>query len=196
MLLFGLLTVLAACGVVFSHKTVHSALFLVATFFLIAVHFALLGADFLAALEVMVYAGAIMVLVVFVILLLGLRETAGSDRLQLRHYVGVVFLGLFVAVLSYASSHPATASLAKGGAAVVTDMGSPKMVGAALYSKYLLTLELTSILLLAAVIGAVVLAHVPKRPLPAGRGLRAKRTNLGAEMPLPAVEQEVANAKR
>ena len=207
MLLFGLLTVVAAAGVVFSRRTISSALCLVATFFLMSSHYAMLGADLIAALQVMVYAGAIMVLVVFVIMLLGLRESAGSEKLVLRHYVSVVFLGLFVAVLFFVSTNPVaspsrllgSANLANKSLALqrssktgvpqsfvptlqpaIVGSGkapdlSPKGVGLALFQDYIFPYEVTSVLLLAAVLGAVLLAYEPKNPLPTGRGLKAKR---------------------
>ena len=209
MLIFGLLTIVAAAGVVFSRRTISSALCLVATFFLMSSHYAMLGADLIAALQIMVYAGAIMVLVVFVIMLLGLREHGHSERLVLRHYVSVVFLGLFVAVLFFVATNPlaspqrhlAAANIVNyhsrvSGAGpksfiptlepVIVGTGqapdlSPKGVGLSLFKDYLFPFEVTSILLLAAVLGSVLLAHEPKNPLPKGRGLKAKRQESGEE---------------
>jgi NADH-quinone oxidoreductase subunit J len=175
MFLFGVLTVLAACGVVFSVKTLHSALWLVATLFLVAIHYALIGADFLAALQIMVYAGAIMVLVIFVIMLLGLNETAGdTGRLRLSAYASVVVTGVFVGMLLFMVGSPDSLPLAAEGIAA-GPIGTPQAVGNALFTKFLYPFEVTSLLLLGAIIGAVVLSHEPKRPLPPGRGLKAKQ---------------------
>ena len=175
MLIFGVLTVMAACGVVFSVKTFHSALWLVATLFLIAIHFALLGADFLAALQIMVYAGAIMVLVLFVIMLLGLNEEVDPSRLNFTAYLSAAVTGAFLGVLLFIVRHPGWLGAQFPTAAVSGSSGSPAGVGYLLFTKYLYPFEITSLLLLAAIIGAVILAYEPKRALPPGRGLKAKR---------------------
>lgn len=175
MFLFGVLTVLAASGVVFSVKTLHSALFLVMTLFLIAVHYVLIGADFIAALQVLVYAGAIMVLVIFVIMLLGLNERGGEPaRLDVAGYAAVVVTGSFVGLLLYMVKHPGLVGvIADAPGAPVS--GSAHSIGHALFTQFLYPFEVTSLLLLAGIIGAVVLAYEPKRKLPSGRGLKAKR---------------------
>ena len=173
MFIFGLLTVLAGCGVVFSTKTLNCALWLIVTLFLVAVHFALIGADFLAALQVMVYAGAIMVLVVFVIMLLGLNETGERGKLGLSAYLAVATSGAFIGLLMWMLQFPKI--FGRDDAAAVVS-GSPEAVGYALFTRFLYPFEVTSLLLLAAVIGAVVLAYEPKRPLTKGRGLKAKQT--------------------
>lgn len=176
MFLFGVLTVLAACGVVFSTKTVHSALFLVTTLFLIAVHYVLIGAEFIAALQVLVYAGAIMVLVIFVIMLLGLNEQGGErQRLDVRTYAAVIVTGAFVGMLLFMVQNPGVIPLA-GDKAPATVSGTAHEVGDALFTRFLYPFEITSLLLLAGIIGATVLAYEAKRELPAGRGLKAKRT--------------------
>ena len=180
MFIFGALTVLSACGVVFAVKTLHSALYLIMTLFLVAVHFALMGADFIAALQVLVYAGAIMVLVIFVILLLGLNEKGGeSGRMDVSGYLSVIVTGAFVGMMLYMVEHP---GLLPG--IPDSNVGTPghaAAIGHELFTKFLYPFEVTSLLLLAAIIGAVVLAYEPKRALPAGRGLKAKRTELAEE---------------
>ncbi len=173
MLLFGLLTVLAACGVVFSRKTLNSALWLVVTLFLFAVHYALIGADFIAALQVLVYAGAIMVLVIFVIMLLGLNESGESRNVSFSGFIGVCVSAAFVGLLIWMVRHPGVFTLPDS---TVPVSGSPQAVGYALFTRFLFPFEVTSLLLLAAIIGAVVLAYEPKRPLTQGRGLKAKRS--------------------
>lgn len=184
MIIFGLLTVLSACGVVFAHKTLHSALWLVCTFFLVAVHYALLGADFLAALQVMVYAGAIMVLVIFVIMLLGLNEKRSTEKLNWTSFLlpGICaagFLALALFVLKDPSCLDFNAGLFNPGVDSAVSPG--KMPGSmyevshALFTTFLFPFEVISLLLLSAIIGAVMIAFDPKRPLPKGRGLAAKR---------------------
>jgi NADH-quinone oxidoreductase subunit J len=179
MIIFGALTVLSACGVVFSVKSLHSALWLVVTLFLVAVHFALVGADFLAALQIMVYAGAIMVLVIFVIMLLGLNEQADTSRLNFRAYAAVMVTGVFVGMLFFMVRTPGLLPSTGVAAMHQSDLpiaGTPDTVGKVLFTKFLYPFEVTSLLLLGAIIGAVVIAYEPKRSLPEGRGLKAKRT--------------------
>lgn len=182
MLIFGVLTIVAALGVVFGGKPLTSALSLVATLFLVAVHFALLGADFVAALQVLVYAGAIMVLVVFVIMLLGLDKDTGALHFGVPGYLAAVFCGLFVGLLVFAAMskgtfplHIAETTFASGAVASSGVVGSPREVGLVLLTEFLFPFQLTALLLLAAILGAVLLAYEKKRPLGEGRGLRAVR---------------------
>lgn len=175
MLIFGVLTVLAAAGVVFSQKSINSALCLVLTLFLIAVHYALLGADFVAVLQVMIYAGAIMVLVIFVIMLLGLNEKGEKGRLGLTAFLSALTAGVFIALLMYTTKFPSLLPEHVSSTAEKFS-GSPQAVGAVLFTKFLYPFEIVSLLLLAAIIAAVVLTYEPKRALPQGRGLKAKQS--------------------
>ncbi len=175
MIVFGVLTIVSALGVVFGGKPLTSALSLVATLFLVAVHFAMLGADFVAALQVLVYAGAIMVLVVFVIMLLGLDKDTRALRFGVPGYLSAVFCGLFVGVLVFAaiSNGVFPLSIVASSTSGATTVGSPREVGLVLMTEFLFPFQLTALLLLAAIIGAVLLAYEKKRPLGEGRGLRA-----------------------
>ncbi len=169
--LFGILTVVSACGVVFSRKPLNSALCLVVTLFLVAVHFALLDAPFLAAIQVLVYAGAIMVLVIFVIMLLGVEAEMKHSRLNFGN-IGLVvavcfFLWVVYGVVNNGFMVPTTPQ--------TVVVGTTETIGSVLFTKYLVSFELAGVLLLAAIIGAVVLAHDEKRALKAGRGLKAKQ---------------------
>ena len=179
MWIFAILTVISALGVVLAQKPLNSALALVVTLFLVAAHFALMGAHFVAAIQVLVYAGAIMVLVIFVIMLLGV--TGELDKSHLRS-AGTLLLtcasGGFIAVLTFglpngiATPAAQSDSMSALGAA---GLGNTEAFGQVMFSRFLFPFELTSVLLLAGIIGAVILALEPKRPLPAGRGLRAKQ---------------------
>lgn len=179
-------TVFTALGVVLSRRPLNSALWLVATLFLVAGHFAYLDAHFLAVIQVMLYAGAIMVLVIFVIMLLGIRDGGEFDKVALYKglAVGLVLAGFVVIVGGAAlreleglelvgSTRPSSILTASG--------GGVKEIGQSMFTDFLLPFELTSILLLAAIVGAVVLTLEPKRLLSAGRGLEAKRRAAGAE---------------
>jgi NADH-quinone oxidoreductase subunit J len=151
-----------ALGVILSKNPVHSALSLVGTLFGIAIHFVNLGAHFLAAVQVVVYAGAIVVLFLFVIMLLGVdrAEELETDSLSGQRpaaavvAVAGVALLVLLAVRGVQVSHGArhqVASLDSGGSNIVT-------LGRALFTDYVFAFEVTSVLLVIAVVGAVVLA--------------------------------------
>jgi NADH-quinone oxidoreductase subunit J len=159
----------SAIGMLLSRKAIHAAIFLVLNFSTVAVFFLLLGAPFIALAQISVYAGAIMVLFLFVIMLLGV-ELAPSLAMRLQGSQGWGFLLglLLIAIFGYAF-------LGRGAGnvppvfgdvpALVRDFGSPQHVGLVLFQKYLLPFELTSILLLAAMVGAVLLARDDKKKL-------------------------------
>ncbi len=130
-----------------------SALYLILTLFAVAALFVLRQAHFLAAIQVIVYAGAVVVLFIFVIMLVNVPENKlPVERMTGMRLLGVVAAGLLIlesAVLARRYAAPA-------GSAV--DAGSVQAVGRALFTDYLLAFEITSVLLLAAVIGAIALA--------------------------------------
>jgi NADH-quinone oxidoreductase subunit J len=152
------LLVLSALGVVLNRHPVRSALSLVATLFLLAVFFIFLDAAFVAALQVIVYAGAIMVVFLFVIMLLNLE---GEPQRQPRGWLlaTVLAASLFalgvIYLLKQSGALPPGAGMA---AAVPAGFGSIEAVGLRLFTYYLLPFEITGLLMLGAVIGAVVLA--------------------------------------
>jgi NADH-quinone oxidoreductase subunit J len=151
-----------AVGVVASRNPVHSALSLVATLFGIAVLFIAQEANFLAAVQVIVYAGAIVVLFLFVIMLLGVDE---SDDLEVEPLVGqrtaatVVGLAVFALPVMAFISTDFTATGALGD----RDPAVPDIeaLGELLFTRYLYAFEITSLLLVIAVVGAVLLARRP-----------------------------------
>ncbi len=191
MMFFGLLTVVAALGVVFAAKPLNSALSLVATLFLVAVHFAMLGADFVAALQVLIYAGAIMVLVIFVIMLLGLDEASAVSKFKVPRYLAAVFCGVFLGLLVFAVSSegifPVGIMDSVAGGASESNPGSPREVGMVLLTEFIFPFQLAALLLLAAIVGAVLLAHEEKRPLGKGRGLSAMQQKNSSEEELREV---------
>jgi len=152
-ILFGAIAVCGAIMVVTRKHPMASALYLILTLFAVAALFVLRQAHFLAAIQVIVYAGAVVVLFVFVIMLINVPE----DRLPVERATTVRVLGVLAAGFFILES----AVLARrftmriGPAAVV---GTVEAVGRALFTDYLLAFEITSVLLLAAVVGAIALA--------------------------------------
>ena len=152
--------VTTALLMVMQRNPVMSAIFLIANFFCIASLYLLLHAQLLAVLQVLVYAGAIMVLVVFVIMLLNLGdERALAGRLSLRAIVAVVVSAALLVELLYVFGSLAWNDSPPAVGANAGHIGSVEGMGEALFGKFLLPFEVTSLLLLAAIIGAVVLAR-------------------------------------
>jgi NADH-quinone oxidoreductase subunit J len=158
-----------AVGVIAFSNTVHNALSLVATLFGVAVLFVAQGAHFLAAVQVIVYAGAVVVLFLFVIMLLGVDEAEdlrteplGGQR-PAAAAVGIGLLGLTIAVVILASTDE---GLVTGVTSVVGplldgDVPNIERLARALFTDYLFAFEITSVLLVIAVVGAVMLARRP-----------------------------------
>lgn len=149
-LLSGLLTVL-------SKNPVHSILYLIITFFSISGHYVLLNAQFLAVVNVIVYAGAIMVLFLFVVMLMNLNKedknfnkpfviTAGT-------MIALIFLALTTGILFQSDVSENNSTLLNQG-----NIGLAESIGKALYSDYVVPFELASILFMGAMIGAVLLS--------------------------------------
>ncbi|MBU6288560.1 MAG: NADH-quinone oxidoreductase subunit J [Chloroflexi bacterium] len=168
---FAVVSVAAALLMVLQRNAMYSALFLVLIFFCLAVFYILLGAYFLAVVQVAVYAGAIMVLMLFVIMLLNVAYPEPVDRaLGLLRPIGwssALVLASLVAWIAAGSPGASVARTASGaglalGTVGVAEAGHVQEVAVTLFSKYLLPFEMTSILLLAAILGASVLAR--KRP--------------------------------
>ena len=152
-ILFGAIAVCGAIMVVTRKHPMASALYLILTLFAVAALFVLRQAHFLAAVQVIVYAGAVVVLFVFVIMLINVPENRMPvERVTTVRFLGVIAAGLFILespVLARRFSMP------KGPAA---EVGTVEAVGRALFTDYLLAFEVTSVLLLSAVIGAIALA--------------------------------------
>lgn len=152
-ILFGAIAVCGAIMVVTRKHPMASALYLILTLFAVAALFVLRQAHFLAAVQVIVYAGAVVVLFVFVIMLINVPEDRlPVERATTMRVLGVLAAGFFIlesAVLARRFSMP------KGPA---VEVGTVEAVGRALFTDYLLAFEITSVLLLAAVIGAIALA--------------------------------------
>lgn len=156
---FALGTVVASAGVLFTRNPVASAMSLVAAFFFLAGIYVLLWAHTIAVLQVLVYAGAIMVLFLFVIMLLSLTDTGAVMQFSVGRILGfaacAALLGALVSALR---------KLPEGGMAWMADQqrvatfGTLQELGAVLYTQWLFPFEAVSLLLLVAIVGAVVVA--------------------------------------
>lgn len=157
--------------VVLNRHPIYSALYLVITFLGLAVFYLQLYAPFLAAVQVIVYAGAIMVLFLFVIMLVGGdRPMASEDHLGIQKWLGGVFAIALIAEITYllAGAHGSTSTSATrasvplihsaGDAATTAPFGSVHALGSTLFSQYLFAFEATTIVLIIAMVGIVVLA--------------------------------------
>ena len=148
------LAILCGLMVVLEKNPVHSVLYLIITFFAIAGHYILLNAQFLAVVHVIVYAGAIMVLFLFVIMLLNLNKETEPHKTNLVKFAAVISAGLLLVVLvaalrgTEALPPPTT---------INADMGLVKNLGQVLFTQFLLPFETASLLFLAAMVGAVML---------------------------------------
>ena len=155
--LFAVPLVLASLGVVLARSPMYAAMNLVAAFFFMAGIYVLLAAHLIAFMQILVYAGAVMVLFLFVIMLLSIGdEHLEKERHRAMQLVGVLGAIGLAAVLG--------AAIAQAGdrtgdmAAVTGSFGTVKAVGNVLFTDYLLPFEATSLLLLVAIVGAVVVA--------------------------------------
>jgi NADH-quinone oxidoreductase subunit J len=159
--LLGLIAVLAALGMLLSKNAVYSALFLVLNFFTVAVFYLLLSAPFLAMAQITVYAGAIMVLFLFVIMLLGAERLPGDEQPLAWQKPLAIVLALALAAeslwLFFADKVKAI-----GLPPADPGFGTPQAVGELLFNKYLLPFEVMSIILLVAMVGAIVLTRQQK----------------------------------
>src|ERR1041384_4512346 len=151
---FAAVAVGAAVNVLVQKHVLYSALSLILMLTSMSVLFILLRADFLAVIQVIVYAGAIMVLFVFVIMLLNLpQDEDGADRVRWLKFAGIP-LGLFFLFLVVATLWDVEPL--RGAQAGIT--ASPQAIGQSLFTDYLLPFEATSLLILIALVGAVIFA--------------------------------------
>lgn len=153
-LVFAGLAVVGAANLILQRHPIHSALSLILVMASLAVLYLLLGAEFIAAIQVIVYAGAIMVLFVFVIMLLNAGQEEPTNLSRTAKYVGLPLAGLLLVEMTYLVYRwsPLTA--------VEPDrfLGRTAPVGHLLFKDFVLPFELTSILILVAILGAIVLA--------------------------------------
>jgi NADH-quinone oxidoreductase subunit J len=156
-LIFAAIAVICGINMVVQRHPISSALSLVGVMAALAALYLLLGGEFIAAAQLVVYSGAIMVLFIFVIMLLNAGAERKSVLRPLGKYFGAPFLVVFFGIMSYVvqkmlpSADPVVFGKFTG--------GGPREIGTSLFTYYLLPFEVTSILILIAILGAIVLAR-------------------------------------
>jgi NADH-quinone oxidoreductase subunit J len=158
--LFSILTLCGALGTILTKNPMYSIIFLVLTFFSLSGIYILLNAQFLAVVNIIVYAGAIMVLFLFVIMFLNLRKE--SNELNNRPMVigavlgGIVFFGLLASFIIKANVEPVNPMTFSNKAGMIETLGN------LLYKHYILAFEVVSVLFLVGIVGAILLAKKEK----------------------------------
>ncbi len=157
-LIVAAIAVICSLMVVTNKNPINSALSLIMTFFCLATLYVMLEAPFMAAIQVIVYAGAIMVLIVFVIMLLNIKSEAGR-RTSHALFMGIS-VGLLLLVQTWYLLVKSSLSSVRGtvDSAMISKVGHTELIGKSLFTDFLLPFEITSILLLVAIVGAVVLS--------------------------------------
>jgi NADH-quinone oxidoreductase subunit J len=153
-ILLSLLAVFSAIMMLASKSPVKSILWLIVVFFAISGHYILLNAQFLAVVNIIVYAGAIMVLFLFVVMLMNLNAESEPPKNHRLQFIGVIsggslLLVLLSALMNIKQTHPVM--MAAGGAGLI------KTLGTVLFTNYVLPFEISSVLFLSALVGAVVI---------------------------------------
>ncbi len=179
------IAVAAGLGMVLARKAVHCAVLLAVVMLSLAILYAMLGAPFLALVQIIVYTGAVLMLFLFVLMIVGISaadsiiETIRGQRLWAT-LGGIAMLVLLSLVVGNAAIGPAAPASAKFGNANVTSLAS------LIFTKYLYPFEITSALLITAALGAMVLAHRERvKPKPTQRDLAAGRVASGRPTPRP-----------
>ena len=155
--LFGILSFLAimfALMVVFTRNPINSVLYLVLTFFCIAGHYLLLNAQFLAVVHIVVYAGAIMVLFLFVIMLMNLNQDTEPQKTIIAKIIAGCIGGILLFVMVGTLKGAEQMQLQQYGH---SEIGLVKNLGSVLFGEFLFPFEIASVLLLAAMVGAIML---------------------------------------
>jgi NADH-quinone oxidoreductase subunit J len=161
-LVLALVAIISALGMLVSRNAIYAAMFLVLNFMTIATFFLLLNAPFIAVAQVSVYTGAIMVLFLFVIMLLGAERAGEIQAIRWQMPLAIILGLVLIAEVAYIIMYqrgllPAVTTQ------LPSDFGSPAQVGTVLFSSYLLPFEITSVLLLVGMVGAIVLTKNEKK---------------------------------
>jgi NADH-quinone oxidoreductase subunit J len=165
LVLFFVLAVVAissALAMLMSSNAVYSAIFLILNFSTIAIFYVMLSAPFIAMAQIAVYAGAIMVLFLFVVMLLGSQRLGGSSRNPWQQPVAIALGVLLLGEVGYFFVSR-SGGLQAAGTTLVQITGSPQDIGHLLFSQYVFPFEVTSILLLVAMVGVIVLTQSERK---------------------------------
>jgi len=183
--ILAIIAVAAGLGMVLARKAVHCAILLAVVMLCLAILYLMLGAPFLALVQIIVYTGAVLMLFLFVLMIVGISaadsvvETIRGQRLWAT-LAGIAMLVLLSLVIGHAVIGPAAPASAKFGNANVTTLAN------LIFTRYLYPFEITSALLITAAVGAMVLAHRERvTPKPTQRDLAAQRIASGRPTPLP-----------
>ncbi|HEX8629734.1 MAG TPA: NADH-quinone oxidoreductase subunit J [Catenuloplanes sp.] len=162
--LLGGLAVIGAVGMVLARNAVHSALWLVVTMLCLGVFYVIQAGPFIGAVQIIVYTGAIMMLFLFVLMLVG-RDNSDSLIETLRgQRVAALVLGVGFAALIGSGLYRALRGTAAVGLTQANEPGNVQGIASLLFTKYVFAFEVTSALLITAAVGAMILAHVERRP--------------------------------
>ena len=162
--IIGMTAILASLGVILCASPIYSALYLIGNMVCLALLFLLFNAEFLAVVQVVVYAGAVMILFLFIIALLGSKEE--KRELSFQNLTGLAFVGLLFCELLMAMLVGETKPvLGQATPEVVQQVGSAKAIGIELFSNHIVPFELASLLLLVAAVGIISLAKFTYKPL-------------------------------
>jgi NADH-quinone oxidoreductase subunit J len=158
-----LVAVFSAIGLLVSRSSIYAALFLVLNFAAVAVYYLILGAPFIAMAQVTVYAGAIMVLFLFVIMLLGAEKLPPGKALPWQRPLAIGLAVIMVGEAAFLLARRLNITIAlQDPGPEVNSVASLVSLGKALFQMYLLPFEVTSVLLLVAMVGVIVLAKREK----------------------------------
>ncbi len=157
--ILGLVAVVSGIAVITAKNPIHAVMYLVTNFFALAMFYLVLAAQFIAFLQILVYAGAIMVLFLFVVMILNLTGAIESvrDKLPAQKWIAVALA--VVLMLEFAAIAGSGSIATPRAGALAESFGTSKPIGLLLYSQYLLPFEVTSVLLLIAMVGSIVLAR-------------------------------------
>ena len=151
--LLSIICIASVLGMIISKDQAYNALFLIVAFVCMGGLFGLLEAPFIAAVQIIIYAGAIMILFIFVVMMINLRKGVGPEKKKWTMYFAAVIAAVLVVELVLTVK----GALDPVSSAALEKLGSPTDLGRLLFTKYLYPFEITSILIIAALVGAIVL---------------------------------------
>jgi NADH-quinone oxidoreductase subunit J len=151
--LVAIICIASVLGMIISKDQAYNALFLIVAFVCMGGLFALLEAPFIAVVQIIIYAGAIMILFIFVVMMIDLKKGLGPEKKKWTSYFAVVVAIALVAELVITVK----GAIKPISSATLESLGSPTDLGRLLFTKYLYPFEITSILIIAALVGSIVL---------------------------------------